>query len=165
MRDRRRRLWPFALVALAATQVGAPCQPPPPVTIRIANLVIVPVTESYYVGTADVEVQVDQAFQAFDFELGWDSSALVPTQLAPHPEFDDDGAFSLPVSFALAEGKTSAVVDVRHGPPAPTGTTRVASVTFMAPQGLPGSLWVTGSVAAPDGSLLPISSSAAVATP
>ena len=56
------------------------------------------------------------------------------------------------------------VLDVRHGASV-TGPTRVATLLFSAPLGLPGSLSVTGTVAAPDGSLIPMAPSDPVATP
>jgi hypothetical protein len=163
MRGRLGRLALLALVALAASQVGAPCQPGG-ATVAIGNVVIMPVSETYYVGVAEIAVATNKEFQAVEFTLGWDAASLVVTQLTPAPDFDDDGAFSLPATFDLASGTTSAVVDVRHGPSV-TGPTRVASVVFMAPQGLPGSLWVSGKIAAPDGSLLPMAPSDPVATP
>lgn len=172
MSRRHRAPWLILIAAASAIHLGAPCTAPPPdpdpepvpCTIRIEALTTVPVTETYYVGWADIVIETDKEFQAYDFTLSWDNSALVLTSVSPDPAFDDDGKFSRPVSFQQASGTTSPVLDVRHGPSV-TGTTRVATVVFTAPLGLAGSLSVSGAVAAPDGTLLEVAPSDPVTTP
>ena len=168
MTTHRLRPWLPSLVALSAMQLGAPCgTPPPPSTpnmIRIETTEIVPITENYYVGFADVVIQTDEEFQAFDLTISWDPATLLFTNVSPHADFDDDSKFALPVGFFAATGSTTPVVDLRHGPSV-TGTTRVASMVFIAPQGLPGWISVSGTVAAPDGTLIDVTQSNPVNVP
>jgi hypothetical protein len=55
-------------------------------------------------------------------------------------------------------------VDLRHGEPK-AGSTRIAKVFIDSPNGEPATISVTGHIARPDGSLIPLSASEPVAIP
>ena len=166
----RGRLQPLLLsiAAVCAVQIGAPCGPGPqpsaPCTLRFDEPVIIPLGGGLYEVHADVLVDTGEEVQAYDLTISWDPTALDLTNLSPHPEFDDDSQFALPVTTLAGPGSTTPVVDLRHGPSA-TGTTRVASIVFIAPEGLPGWISVSGTVAGPDGSLIDMTPSDPVNVP
>ena len=132
--------------------------------VRIDQPTIIPIGGSLYEVHADVLVDTAEEFQAYDLTISWDPTALSLSSLSPHAEFDDDSQFALPVTTLAGLGSTTPVVDLRHGPSA-TGTTRVASVVFIAPAGLPGWISVSGTVSAPDGTLIEIGPSDPVNVP
>jgi len=166
MRGSRSRRWLIAACALSLAQLGAPCGPPPapPSSIRIDPPTVTVVSPTHYFGTADIVIETGSSYQAYELTLSWDTSALVVTQIDPHPDFDDDGHFALPVSLQPGAGTTTVVVDLRHGAPV-VGAQRVASIAFTSPSGLAGTLSVSGTVAAPDGSIVSTGTSASVSVP
>jgi hypothetical protein len=109
---------------------------------------------TYSLFTVDVLVTSLTPIQAFDLSLQWDPEMLFPTDVAPHPEFDDDGAFFISPRFDFVAGKLDRVVDLRHGGEGTEGRFKIATIQFLSldnagstPIGL-----TSGGLAAPDGS-------------
>jgi hypothetical protein len=87
---------------------------------------------TYTLFTVDLQVTSPTPVQAFEMELQWDPQRLFPTNVLPHPDFDDDGAFFIHPRYDLMAGKLDRVVDLRHGAPGAEGSFRVATVEFLS---------------------------------
>ena len=70
--------------------------------------------------------------QAFELGLRWDPSMIYAMNVAPHPEFDDDGVLFTNPLWDLVAGRLDRIVDLRHGGEGAQGTFRVATVQFLA---------------------------------
>jgi hypothetical protein len=107
--------------------------------------------------TVDVVVNTLGAVQAWEFSLQTDIEGVLPMNVVPHSDFDDDGRFLVPPSIDLSEGRVNGVVDLKHGGSGVTGTFRIATVTLWAHQpgkvaiGLDGVGMATG-----EGTALPV---------
>jgi len=104
--------------------------------------------------TVDVAVTSPKPVQAFELGLQWDPEMVLPVDVAPHPDFDDDGAFFTSPHFDLMAGTLDRVVDLRHGGPGAEGNFRIATLQFLA-LGHPGSTIIGptgGGLARADGS-------------
>jgi hypothetical protein len=97
----------------------------------------------------DLVVTTDQPFQAWNLAVSWDSDTISWAEAFPHPEFDDDGGLFGDTQFGA--DSLSNIVDLRHGSGAPSGTVRVARVTFISDTPEPVEIRVLGEIVAPDG--------------
>jgi hypothetical protein len=162
-REHRRRRWLVAaLAALFWGSLGISCQdvvgPPegsrPPASLRVvADQGVFPHLGGF-AAFVDVIVTTDRPFQAVNLKVSWDSDAVSWAEAFPHPEFDDDG--KLFGARKLGAHSLSNIVDLRHGGGAPSGSVRVARVTFVSDAPDPVEIRVLGEIAAPDGTLFSI---------
>ncbi len=70
---------------------------------------------TYSLVTVEVLVSSPVPIQAFDLALQWDPEMILAYDAAPHPEFDDDGAFFTSPRLDFSAGTLDRVVDLRHG--------------------------------------------------
>jgi hypothetical protein len=156
----------MTLASLALTQLAPNCDlaapPEAASTIRFDMVSVLKVSETRYVAWVDVLVDTEETFQAYEMTLSWDPDSLMTPSVTAYGDFDDDGRFSL--APTVGSGGTSTFVDLRHGGPK-AGLTRVAKLFIESPNGEPATISVTGHVARPDGSLIPLSASEPVAIP
>jgi len=101
------------------------------------------VTDAETVGTfsplvVHILVSSPTPIQAFELGLRWDPSKIHAMNVAPHPEFDDDGVLFTNPRWDVPAGRLDRIVDLRHGGEGAQGTFRVATVQFLA-LGSPGS--------------------------
>ena len=82
--------------------------------------------------TVDVQVTSPTPVQAFEMGLQWDPQMLLPMNVVPHPDFDDDGAFFVNPRFDLLGGRLDRVVDLRHGGAGAEGSFKIATVEFLS---------------------------------
>jgi hypothetical protein len=85
-----------------------------------------------------------EAVQAFDFDVQSSPPILVPFEVLPHAEFDDDGGLFQTPTLDLAQGLASGAADLRHGNAA-TGSFRIATVRLYAVNPGTATVSVTGS--------------------
>lgn len=102
----------------------------------------------------DVVVNSPAPIYAFELGLQWDPERVYPVNVAPHPDFDDDGAFFTSPQFDLMAGTLDRVVDLRHGGAGANGSFKIATLQFLS-LGSPGSTSIrltSGGLAKADGS-------------
>jgi len=93
--------------------------------------------EAYSLFTVEILVTSPTPIQAFELGLQWDPEMLEPVNVAPHPDFDDDGAFFTSPQYDLTAGTLDRLVDLRHGGEGAEGSFNIATVEFLS-LGAPG---------------------------
>jgi hypothetical protein len=78
----------------------------------------------------EILVNAGVPVQAFEVALRWDPEMLQATSVAPHPDFDDDGALFTTPRIDLAAGTVDRIADLRHGEPGAEGIFKIATVYF-----------------------------------
>lgn len=115
-----------AAVGTALVALGCMEEPGPP----SARVSIEPHGATAVVGSRlpfDVVVETRDALQAIELEVRTDWNVAVPVDVAPHPDFDDDGRLLGEASYDLA-AQSVTLRDLRHGRAAASGPLRVATV-------------------------------------
>lgn len=101
------------------------------------------------------------ALQAFELGVAPKTPGVVEVAGAePHADFDDDGTLFLPPLAGETAGGLARIVDLRHGAPAASGTTRLVRLEIEPTA--PGEAVLRlqpARLAAPDGTALPVAKS------
>lgn len=111
--------------------------------------------------TATVDVLValpsGASLQALELDLAAELPVVAIDAVAPHPDFDDDGAWLVAPTLRFLQGTADDAVDLRHGPSPASGQLGVARVTVRAIQPGEGRVRIAGGrLADPQGQALPV---------
>lgn len=134
--------------------LGTTCQP----AGGGAALLLSPLEASVSLGSiVTLEVFVSSpadAVQAFTLDVQSSPPILVPFEILPHAEFDDDGKLFRAPSLDLVQGLAQGAADLRHGAASP-GSFRIATVRLYAMDTGTAIVHLGGSgLATPTGSLI-----------